>query len=128
MGSPNVVPIKVVSHHGSAGHVSDRDDAAESDQGKSVAQWGEEQLARVRDIVEKCIRNMVEPLNVYALVLGIDMDDAAKPSILSSYMAHCAQQRKRTRNSPQVAHVEVQPRGSQEEMQAYGPSLHRPLR
>lgn len=40
--SPSVVPIKVVSHRGNAGHVNDRDGAAESDKGKGVAQWGEE--------------------------------------------------------------------------------------
>jgi hypothetical protein len=40
--SPNVVPIKVVSHRGNAGHVNNRDGAAERDKGEGVAQWGEE--------------------------------------------------------------------------------------
>jgi hypothetical protein len=79
---PNVVPIKVVSHRSSAGHVSDRDGPTESNQGKGVAQWGEKQLAWVRDIVEECIGNVVEPLYVYALVLGINMDDATEPEII----------------------------------------------
>jgi hypothetical protein len=77
--SPNVVPFKVVSHRGNARHVNDRDGAAECDKGKGVAQWGEEQLARVRDIIEECIRSVVEPLYVYTLVLGIDMYDATEP-------------------------------------------------
>jgi hypothetical protein len=40
MDSLNVAPIKIVSRCGSAGHVKDRDGAAEGDKGKGVAQWG----------------------------------------------------------------------------------------
>jgi hypothetical protein len=35
--SPNVIPIKVVRHRGNVGHINDRDDAAESNEGKGVA-------------------------------------------------------------------------------------------